>query len=60
MSEKQREELKKAIAGAEISDAELDEISGGAEAGCWLSCTSCDAACSPGCQPGSLRGTDEL
>jgi hypothetical protein len=58
MSDRDKQDLKKALEEAEISDAELESVSGGMMDSCIFSCTSCDAACSPGCQPGSVRGTE--
>lgn len=58
MSDKETNELRDAMERAELDDAELDEVAGGAMDGCIFSCTSCDSSCQPGCSPGHVSSLE--
>lgn len=57
MTERDKEELRRKIRNAELTEAELEEAAGG---GCWLTgCqTSCEPGCSQSCSPGGSGGTE--
>lgn len=52
MTEKEKDLLKRTVREAELSEADLDEVAGGA---CQ---SSCEPGCSPSCQPGNSGGTE--